>query len=101
MADFLINYRPFKFTASAAISDGIRCSIDISFIHTSVSAELSTELTLWAPPETGRVHANLVTSFDINFGDSQAITDPITLMNFYEFVLQSSQKTPSALQICL
>lgn len=92
-ADFLINYRPFTFTAGISISVGVRISIDIWFVHTSVSAELGALLTLWGPPVAGKVHVDFwVTSFDVNFGAGPLESKAISLIEFYELVLQAGDK---------
>ncbi|KAJ1323716.1 DUF6603 domain-containing protein [Microdochium nivale] len=92
-ADFLINFRPFYFTAQAGISVGVRISIDIWFIHTQISAEIGAQLYLWGPPLAGRVHVNFwVMGFDINFGDDKRGADPVTLQEFYDLVLSASAK---------
>ncbi|PLN77512.1 hypothetical protein BDW42DRAFT_196492 [Aspergillus taichungensis] len=97
-ADFLINYKPFHFLASAGISVGVRFNIDVWFVHTHISVEISADLTLWGPPVAGRVHVDFwITAFDINFGDSPPAPDPVSLLSFYELVLQaSSQASPSS-----
>lgn len=95
-ADFLINYKPFHFIANAGISVGVRMNIDILFIHTSYSAEIAADLTLWGPPVAGKVHVNFwVTSFDINFGDSEENVKPLSLLEFYELCLQASSPKSS------
>ena len=97
LADFLINYRPFTFIATMSISVGVKCSIDVLFVHKSVSAEVGASLTLWGPPVAGKVHVDFwVTSFDINFGGPQVKARKISLIEFYELVLQSGD-TPQNL----
>ncbi|KAI9932538.1 hypothetical protein ASPWEDRAFT_100311 [Aspergillus wentii DTO 134E9] len=93
MADFLINYRPFTFTATISISVGVKYSIDALFVHTSVSAELGASLTLWGPPVAGKVHVDFwVSSFDIEFGAGPLEPKAISLEEFYELVLQAGDK---------
>lgn len=97
MADFLINYKPFNFTARISISVGVRFSADVLFLHASTTAELSAELTLWGPPVAGKVHVDFwLHSFDINFGESPTTASPVTLIEFYELVLQSGSKGQQA-----
>lgn len=96
-ADFLINYKPFHFTAGAGIAVGVRYDLDALFIHTHVSAEISAELYLWGPPVAGRMHIDFwITSIDINFGDTDTSVPPVTLIQFYELVLQASSKEKSS-----
>lgn len=95
-ADFLINYKPFHFMASAGISVGVRFNIDVWFVHTHISVEISADLTLWGPPVAGRVHVDFwITAFDINFGDSPPDPDPVSLLGFYQLVLQASSQGSS------
>lgn len=93
-ADFLINYKPFFFQASAGVSIGIKLSLDIGPIHLHKSYEVGADLSLWGPPLAGRVHIDLkVYKFSINFGDSSSSDHAVSLMEFYKLVLQpSSQK---------
>ncbi|KAI9648823.1 hypothetical protein NHQ30_003464 [Ciborinia camelliae] len=94
-ADFLINYKPFHFIATGGISIGVRVNIDILFIHTHISVEIGADLTLWGPPVAGSVHVSLwVVSFTISFGDSEDEGDPLSLIDFYDLVLQLGD-TPS------
>ncbi|KOS19910.1 hypothetical protein ESCO_005590 [Escovopsis weberi] len=96
-ADFLINYKPFHFNAAAGISVGVYVEIKILFIHIKISVEIGAQLYLWGPPVAGRVHVDLwVVSFDINFGDSESGVPPITLLEFYNLVLQASESQEAA-----
>lgn len=96
-ADFLINYKPFHFMAEAGISVGCEFEVDIGFVSFTLSVELGARLYLWGPPVAGRVHVDFwVASFDIDFGDSDAKSDPVGLVQFYELVLQASEKQPAA-----
>lgn len=92
-ADFLINYKPFHFTAEAGICVGVSLDIDILFIHVHISVEVSAELDLWGPPVAGVVHVHLwVLSFSVSFGDSPTDMPAITLTEFYDLVLQASSQ---------
>lgn len=96
-ADFLINYKPFHFTAEVGVSVGVRLNIDMLFMHTHISVEIGADLYMWGPPFAGRVHVDFwVTSFDISFGDSKANVPAITLFEFYELVLQASSQQQNA-----
>ncbi|MCJ1345798.1 hypothetical protein MMC31_004007, partial [Peltigera leucophlebia] len=92
-ADFLINYKPFHFTAGAGICIGVSLEIDILFIHIHISIEVSADLNLWGPPVAGVVHVHLwIFSFSISIGDSASEIPAITLIEFYELVLQASSQ---------
>ncbi|KAI1819780.1 putative transcriptional activator srcap-like protein [Xylaria intraflava] len=89
-ADFLINYEPFHFLAEIGIDVGVRFNIDVWFVHTHISVDVGADLTMWGPPLAGRVHINLkVVKFDMNFGDAGKNIDPISLLEFYQLVLQA------------
>jgi len=95
-ADFLINYKPSHFTADAGIAIGVRYDLDVLFIHTHISVEIQAELYMWGPPVAGRLHVDFwITSFDINFGATDAKSQPVTLDEFYGLVLQASSKPDS------
>ncbi|KAF7550139.1 hypothetical protein G7Z17_g5932 [Cylindrodendrum hubeiense] len=90
-ANFLINYRPFYFDMSAGVSVGVGFSIDFWFIHIRISVQIGAELYLWGPPVAGRVHVDFwIVAFDINFGDYISKDEKVTLVDFYELVLQDS-----------
>lgn len=92
-ADFLINYKPFHFIAEAGICVGVSLDIDILFIHIHISIEVSAELDLWGPPVAVVVHVHLwIFSFSISIGDSPTDVPAITLIEFYELVLQASSQ---------
>ncbi|KAI1124285.1 hypothetical protein F5Y10DRAFT_269275 [Nemania abortiva] len=89
-ADFLINYKPFYFNMQAGLSVGVGFSIDIWFIHIRISVEIGARLYLWGPPIAGRVHVDFwIVGFDINFGADVSRNEAVSLMEFYELVLQS------------
>jgi hypothetical protein len=92
-ANFLINYKPFSFEANAGICVGVRFNIDILFIHTHISVELSADLDLWGPPLAGRVHIDIkVTKFDINFGPGRSVEPEVDILGFYRLVLQADSQ---------
>ncbi|PHH92176.1 hypothetical protein CDD83_8562 [Cordyceps sp. RAO-2017] len=92
-ANFLINYKPFHFTASAGICVGASFEIDFLFIHIRISVELSADLYLWGPPFGGQVEVDLkVATIHINFGDAIGDEPPASLLEFYQLVLQASSQ---------
>lgn len=98
-ADFLINYKPFHFSADAGVSVGVRLSIDILFIHIHISIEISADLYLWGPPFGGCAHVDIkVTKFWINFGDDELDEPAVSLVDFYHLALQASSQQQSQAQ---
>lgn len=88
-ADFLINYKPFYFNLQAGLSVGVGFGIDIWFIHIRISFEIGAQLYLWGPPIAGRVHVDFwIVGFDINFGNDAQRDESVTLLEFYQLVLQ-------------
>ncbi|RWA09800.1 hypothetical protein EKO27_g5282 [Xylaria grammica] len=95
-ANFLINYQPFFFQASAAICVGVGLDIDFLFIHCHKSIEVGATLYLWGPPLAGRVHIDVkVYKFDIDFGDSSSGDHTLSLLEFYHLVLQTDSQQDS------
>ncbi|TGJ87821.1 hypothetical protein E0Z10_g925 [Xylaria hypoxylon] len=95
-ADFLINYKPFYFNMQAGLSVGVGFSIDVWFIHIRISVEIGAQLYLWGPPVAGRVHVDFwIVSFDINFGSDKPRDEAVSLLSFYQLVLQSRQSASS------
>ncbi|RAQ50495.1 hypothetical protein AFGD_003033 [Aspergillus flavus] len=92
-ADFLMNYQPFYFIAELKVSVGISFTISAWIVHSTISAEVGADLTLWGPPMAGQVHVDFwVTSFDIKFGEGQAKPSPLTLLDFYQLVLETASQ---------
>ncbi|KAK9444045.1 putative transcriptional activator srcap-like protein, partial [Metarhizium brunneum] len=98
-ASFLINYHPFHFLGEIGVDIGVKFSIDIWFIHIHISIDIGADLTMWGPSLAGRVHINLkIVQFSINFGDSQQDVDPVSLLEFYELVVQADNSGLGAQQ---
>ncbi|KAH6632440.1 hypothetical protein F5144DRAFT_650477 [Chaetomium tenue] len=90
-ADFLINYKPFYFTAEERIAVGVSFNIDFLFIHTYITVEIGAGLYLWGPPLAGTVHVDFwITSFDINFGQRPGRIEAVSLYQFYLVVLPAN-----------
>jgi hypothetical protein len=70
-ADFLIQWKPFYYTADIGISIGVSYRLHLLFVTTTIKVELGADLTLWGPPTGGVVHVHLwVVSFTVSFGPS-------------------------------
>ncbi len=91
--DFLINFRPFHFTAGGGIAVGVRFSLDLWLVTIRISAEISATLAVMGPPMAGTVHVDFwVFGFDINFGDLDAARqqDPLpSVTAFRDLALKS------------
>jgi hypothetical protein len=91
-ADFLINYKPFHFTAEGGVSVGVECVIDFCIASITVGATLGATLYLEGPPLSGRISVDFwVTTFDIDFGTSPDKPGPMELSDFFNLVLQGGQ----------
>ncbi|KAK3680432.1 hypothetical protein B0T22DRAFT_518925, partial [Podospora appendiculata] len=91
--DFLINYRPFYFSAVGSISVGVRFSMDLWLVTVRISAEIGATLTVAGPPMAGTVHVDFwVFGFDIEFGDKSGMARPdrMELGAFKDLALKSA-----------
>jgi hypothetical protein len=70
-ADFLVQWKPFYYTADIGINIGVSYKLHLLFVTTTIKVELGADLTMWGPPTGGTVHVHLwVVSFTVNFGPS-------------------------------
>ena len=97
-ADFLINYRPFTYQASAGISVGVKYTLDLWLVSIPINISLGATVFFKGPPLSGTVHVDFyVFGFDVNFGDqSPVLPKPIGLDEFYKLVLQTESKQGAA-----
>src|ERR1700709_138997 len=84
--DVFINFKPFYFIAGISLSVGVRCNIDILFVHVHISVSIGADLTLWGPDAFGGLaHVDFwFFGFDIRFGDGSRSIPGISLGEFYE-----------------
>ncbi|ODM17563.1 hypothetical protein SI65_07238 [Aspergillus cristatus] len=61
-ADFLMNYRPFYFTADMHVSVGVSYTVDAWVVQSTISAEIGVCLTLWGPLMADRVHVDFTST---------------------------------------
>ena len=88
-ADFLINYRPFTFTADFGVHVGASYHGKLGCIHYSISVDLSADLNLIGPPVSGSVKINLkVMKVTIHFGDSNPPNKALPWADFCTLLLQ-------------
>ncbi|MFF8784524.1 DUF6603 domain-containing protein [Streptomyces sp. NPDC015125] len=67
--DVLIEWDPFWFEADLGVTIGVSATIDVWFVHVTVSVELGVDLSLWGPPIGGEATIHLwFVSFGISFG---------------------------------
>lgn len=88
-ADFLINFDPFHFVADVGVSVGVRYTLDMWLVSTSISVELDARLHLVGPPFSGRLHVDFrVIGFNIDFGPDPVKVVKANLERFYQLVIQ-------------
>ncbi|KAL8826101.1 MAG: hypothetical protein Q9191_004007 [Dirinaria sp. TL-2023a] len=97
-ADFLINYRPFTYQASAGIVVGVKYTLDLWLVSIPINISLGATVYFKGPPLSGKVRVNFyVFGFDVNFGDqSPILPKAIGLDEFYQLVLQTDSKQGAA-----
>lgn len=93
-ADFLINYRPFLYRASAGVMVGVNYTLDLWLVTIPIKVDLSAIIWLQGPPLSGTVHVNFfVFGFDVKFGpQNMPGNDKISLWDFYYLVIQATEK---------
>ncbi|HEX8174269.1 MAG TPA: DUF6603 domain-containing protein [Pyrinomonadaceae bacterium] len=68
-ADFLIQWKPFYYTADIGISIGVSYRVNLLFVTKTIKVELGADLNMWGPPTGGEVHVHLwIVSFTVSFG---------------------------------
>ncbi len=83
-ADFLIQWKPFQYSAHVYISLGASYTVNLWFIHHTFTIELSADIHLWGPEFAGRARISwFIISFTIEFGDVKGKPpDPLTYDDF-------------------
>lgn len=95
-ADFLVQWRPFRFSAGMSISIGVSYTIHLLFIHATLSVQLGATLELWGPPTGGSVGIDwYVISFSIPFGSNSADSATIAWSDFVTNLLPNQPVPPS------
>lgn len=96
--DWLINYKPFFFTATGKISVGVRYTLDLWLVTIPIAVEVGAMLHIKGPPVSGSVHVDFwVFGFDVNFGPGASIAERISLHEFYNVILQSANPAAALL----
>ena len=89
-ADFLINYQPFSFDGQVGISVSVQFTLDLWICSIHISVEIGANLHIYGPPVAGVVHVDFwVFGFDIHFGSDSDASNPASLPEFYQLLLQS------------
>ncbi|KAK3313354.1 hypothetical protein B0H66DRAFT_522319 [Apodospora peruviana] len=102
-ADFLIQYRPFRFETSGGLSVGVRYTLDLWLVSINISVDIAARLYLEGPPVRGVVHVDFwVFGFDVSFGKKEIASGaPILLDDFYDLVLQAEARQPALLPMAV
>ena len=100
-ADFIINYKPFSFTATGGVSVGVRYNLDLLFVTLHINIEISATVTILGPPFHGSVYVDFwVFGFTINFGNETKPTiKAATLPDFYHLALQQGGPTQTTIPV--
>ncbi|MCK9925361.1 hypothetical protein MXD61_26390 [Frankia sp. AgPm24] len=76
-ADVLLSWRPFSFAARIAVSVGASGSVNLGFMHATISGSVSAILDLWGPPTGGSVTAHFpLIDVTVSFGGSRGGAEP-------------------------
>jgi hypothetical protein len=68
-ADFLIGWKPFRYTAEVGVSVGVSYRVDWWWLKKTFSVELGAHVSMWGPPTGGRARISWwVISFTVGFG---------------------------------
>ena len=93
--DFLINYKPFSFSADIGITIKVHYTCEIFWVSTTFDLDLGASAEFSGPPIAGVVHVTWhIISFDILFGNANPQTAALTWNQFYDLLLQLPDNTP-------
>ena len=93
--DFLINYKPFSFSADIGITIKIHYTCKIFWVSTTFDVDFGASVDIKGPPLAGVVHVNWhIISFIIHFGNANPQTAALTWDQFYGLLLQLPDDTP-------
>jgi hypothetical protein len=89
--DLLMQWRPFQYAASFAMSLSVRFQLKVAFVHIHYNFHVGASLKVAGPPFHGTAHIHLpVISFTINFGGSPGALSPLTWTQFRALLPGSS-----------
>ncbi|MCJ1248188.1 hypothetical protein MMC30_005405 [Trapelia coarctata] len=87
--DALINFHPMHYVVDFRVSIGVEFDLDILFIHIHISCSVGADLHIEGPEFGGVAHVDFyLFGFDVYFGDSNHIPDPISLPDFWKITHQ-------------
>ena len=90
-ADFLINYRPFTFTAEIGVNVDVVYKFDHWGITKTFEVNFGCTLDLWGPPVAGTIHIEtFMITFDVHFGNQAKPSEPLLWEQFEGLLLQSN-----------
>ncbi len=100
-ADFLIQWKPFQYSAHVYISLGASYTVNIWFIHHTFTIELSADIHLWGPEFAGRARITwFIISFTIEFGDVHGKPpEPLSYDDFAKSFLPQENMVPTPLTV--
>jgi hypothetical protein len=85
-ADFIMWWKPFYFDVSIGVSIGASYTLDLLFVRTTLTVELSADVDLWGPPLAGVAHVNwYIISFTININGGGSPSPPGTALDWQHF----------------
>lgn len=94
-ANFLLQWKPFKYDIRIGIMLGASYRVDVWFIHHTFTIELSADLCIWGPEFSGKAHVSwFIISFTIPFGSSdREDVPPLDWKEFRDsFIVSNSGK---------
>lgn len=87
-ADFLLQWKPFHYSAHVLLSLGASYTVNFWFVHHTFTIELGADMYFWGPEFAGKVRINwFIISFTIYFGDADEEPKPLTYREFAESFL--------------
>lgn len=90
--DFMIQWKPFEYSARLCVSLGASYTVDLWFIHHTFTIELGVDISFHGPEFSGSARISwFIISFTIKFGDqSSSPPPPLTYGEFSESFLPAS-----------
>ena len=89
-ADFLVNYSPFAFTAGVGAHIAFSYRAGVGCLSHTFNFNFGVDIDVHGPPLAGVIHISVaVVSFDIYFGQSRTVPDPIDWSGFVALLRQN------------
>ena len=91
-ADFMIQWKPFYYTAEIGVSVGASYRLDLLFTHVTLEVDLGASVQIWGPETGGKAHVHwTIISFTVGFGASQNSADDTLSWSDFETLLPKSE----------